>query len=624
MTLHFFYIIEIYFSILGFIIFPLLIRRLQVSPYIFPFLSSSVIGGTIFLFSIFGFGKTGVLVVRFTDILLLILSIMIYFRRKRIRRDESIITNSQWLFLLVFTVLFFGLGMLSKLWFYHAGLDEFSFWDVYVRSFMRYGEKIAATIHPTYPVGISVFQYYFSAVAVQNEHIVYFAITYLILTGALFIFSTFHKKTNRLMLPTVLLICLCLLYLCGRELFTLYAEGVIGILFGAFVIALYHEKDPDRVHCILFSIMFCFFIQMKDVCIAFVTGTLLLTAVSWFFDRKQEGDTFAAVLKRFSRADILNFLILLIPALMTSLIWKIRNEVKNVTDIFDFSQISLGNILTMVSPDGSDWHRTLWTNIVETLFRVKYTFTGVSPFVFALILLSFAIVLYVLYRDQKFLVINSCLFLGLILFNLIQNLHFLFSMEKELAEILESYDRYLSSYFIGWSIFIVTFLLGKVLSTDSKENQQRGYQYLLLTAVGFILLRTPMDKIFSIPPRQDERWIKTQAFYADYSEFIPTGSNVKMLSPSFWYEDHSMMRDLFVGQASIIRYNDDELISQFNATELRMYLNREHIRFICIGYVDEDFWNSHPGIFDQPVIDDKAYHLYQRVSPGKYELVDRE
>ena len=623
MLQHFQYIVEIAVSFLGFIIFPVFVKKPRVQLYAVPLFGASVVGVILFLFGIFGAGQAGIITVRVLNLLLMVLTVVFLLRKKLQSKEDFAAFKSQFLFLLLFLFLFFGLGMLSKLWFYHVGWDEWSFWDEYVRSLMRYGEKVLLTVHPAYPIGISLFQYYFCSAAVQNEHIVYFATVYIMMAAIFYIYSAFRSQTNKWMLPVTSLMCFCFLYLFDSELFTLFIDALLGVLFGAFLVNVFHTKKRDLSFCIVTAIQLCFFTQMKDTSLVLTLGTLIIAAFSWILDYYNAEGSLSRAFKKISGKDIRNFLILAIPAPTTSLMWKIRNNVLQITDKLDFSQINLKNMTELLT-NGTDWQRTTWTNIVNQIFNEEYTFMGMSAFAFTVVLLLIVFVLFFANRDRKYLIINAFLFLGLILFNLLQNLHYMFSMEKWAADELNSYERYLSPFLIGWSIFIITYIFSKVFSKDPQENHQRVFQWLALVTIGFTLIKTPMERVFMIPPRQSEKWQKTMTFYEDYGDFIPANSTIKMLSPDIWYDHYYMMWNIFVGQAKVIRHYDHELINQFDSAELTAYLEENHVDFICTGYLSETFWAEHTDMFDQPIIDEKAYHLYQRVSPGKYELIERE
>lgn len=625
------YIFILYISIIGYIVFFSVIDNNMPALWS-PLLSISVISLGLYPFSLFKIGAAGVITMLSINFALLIISIYSIINRRG-RYSFKIRSNlkSSAIILFLFTFAFITLGLLSHNWNYSMW-DEFSNWDAVVRSLFRFGEKRIDTTHPSYPPGISLFQYYFVFFTRHTDSIVIFATVIIIVAGVFFLLSNFnHYRKTRLLICAIF--PFLTIYLFGFKISTIYVEGVIGILFSALVITGYSLSTHTKENYFYLSIILSFFVLIKDSCIGFAAIFLFLLFHSDLFsqhDHRAWNNYLSYVKERWK----ILFSVCFLPFLFF-LSWQFRNYLFGVKRSHDFANITFGNIAAFFTSSGYEKSHIVYAKIIDWLFSGKLGETGISLYYFMILLciIVFAYLLFVRPQNKnRFIFYNWTFFLGFLFYVLLLSLIYIFAMDESNAITLTSYDRFLIPYILAWLLFVFYEIYNNA-NTNEKELEKNISWSLSMLIVSFVLIKTPVTNFFSFPLTPIKDWTLSKQFYTEYSAIIPRGSKIKTIHQGSRGFEYEMIKNLFLGEAIITgspfglgektdNLNMDYMVQPYSLQEFIDYLEEKKTDFILVGKGDDYFWDTYGSLFNEYSRSTFEIQLFKRVSETKYEKVN--
>lgn len=426
----------------------------------------------LYIFELIGILEYGVYFIEIFAVFSLIYNILYYVKNKK-KFKELIINKGLLIFTICFLVLIFmHYGRLLSVW------DEFSHWGDVVKSMFTINDFSTSpnslSAFQSYPPAMSLFQYFL--VKVPNIFIEYYLyIGYHLVYFSLIIpfVCKFKKKFTTILLSILLFVLPTLLF--NSFYLTIYIDGILGLFFGYLMLTIIYEKNYDK-----FFILNCFLslftiILLKDVGMFLAIVSIVTLIIKLLSEKKKE---------IFSKKYIIIIAITMIAIIIAKLSWNYNINLNNARVSFSGS-IDFKELIKLITLQDNSYRRTVISNFISALCDRNIINTFINLDCIRLIIISLFISLITLFKNKKLRKYIYIIFGGLLTYIIGLLIIYCFKFSEYEALRLDSYERYLSIYFIGLFFIILNLII--------KENEKL-IPYLLM----LVLLFIPYEYIYTI------------------------------------------------------------------------------------------------------------------------------
>lgn len=548
-------------------------------------------------------------------------------------------------FFYVFVFAFFSSWYLARGKIFN-GWDEFSHWGLVIKTMVLTDAlpTPASSVYAlSYPVGTGLFQYYvtkalqaFQPVPIYtlvDEGRAYFG-NYLFLGMPLFVLSSnFRKGSVFYYLP--LLFGIYFLNFHGNGVFvfySLYADGLLGILFGAgLILVLSNSGDYTVWNTIQISIVASALVLVKPVGILFSALLVLPVVLSLLYRLVKQGGFRRLFGMRYDSAFILHlgvflFLIVLPFLIYSSWNWHVKNlDANNPTGatLSSFSERIQAREETLSSYKSSE------ENIVLSFYRqmvplqdrifmrefIKSYSTraiGLSRLTTQRLLMVYLalIVISLIWANdnrRRLFGLNMIVIMGFVVYSLVLLFLYLFLFGEE-GRSIPSFDRYISSYLLGWGMLVFYGLFQPVATIDEGAWGRKNIFALALTALitGVLIGRVPNAYINATRAMPELR-VQVRALMDDFAPTMKPNSRIYHINQNDFSLGlyHYMLRleaipryTHFGGWSLGKRYSNKDIYTMnYRPYEWFALLKDGKYDYVLISHADARFWSAYGNLF---------------------------
>jgi len=498
--------------------------------------------------------------------------------------------------------------------------------------------KLNSAVHPTYPVGASLFYYYSQFLSEFNVGSVYFAQCLLQMIPLLVLFEEkYWSNWNNVLIKFAALISILFIYNVRLGIGgSLYMDHPAAIFLGcALVFYLNSARNKKYILCLI--PIFISVVQFKLGLSPFVYLVTLIIFIDQTFIFYMNNNIDIKI-KRYIYY-ILPTLILLfftylskftwdkyILAEYGQLAWNWNPNIENVlillineltsTQLFDLNIYI--QLLTEV--------RILFTaNPIQFVFEstfIKYIF-GTSPVLFFVHIMFLLLIYRYLkrknYLEKEYVYINIIFVLGYVtyLFTLL-----LMFLNHNSGPLYYSFHRYLSIYQLIWIIYLCK------LFFSIKFNYNKYFNYFSYIVILFLVI-VPLLKLYR-DNFTDYRFYRGSYLYeslkpmtSKVNKLTPDNSSVNIVwQSSYGSERGIIMSDLTPRHSinSIFTYGDpyhkgDVWTIKMSHIEFLKRLQR--FDYLLLGYIDNNFWDNYGLLFREDEISDLQPFISYKMCKGE-------
>ena len=527
-----------------------------------------------------------------------------------------------------------------------TGWDEFSHWGLVIKTMVLTDALPTPTSSVyllSYPVGTGLFQYYVTRVLqafqpvssypLVDESRAYFG-NYLFLGMPLFVLSSNFRKGSVFYYLPLLFGCYFLNFFGGGVFifYSLYTDGLLGILFGAgLILAISHNEGYTVKNIIPISIVASALVLVKLIGIVFSALLVFPVVFSLLYQLVKQGRLHRSSGMRYNSAFILNsglFLLLIALPLLTYFSWSWH--VKNL-DANDQTGATLSNFSEWIQAREETFSsfKSSEDNIVlsfirqmvpledRTLIRefVKSYFTKVIGFsqqttqrlIIIYLVLIFISLLWANNNRRKLLALNIFAIVGFIVYGLALLFLYLFLFGED-GRRLPSLDRYISSYLLGWGMLIFYGLVQPVAAIEGGAWGKKNIFALALTTliIGILLGRVPSGYINATRAMPESR-VQARAVMEDFAPAMkPNGRIYHIMQDAYdlgYYHYilrlEAIPRYIHFGGWSLGRRyrNKDIYTINYRPDEWFALLKDGKYDYVLITHADARFWSTYGSLF---------------------------
>lgn len=482
-------ILILIFSSLGY--FRFISKQEGIGPYKAPFICCSLVSLALFIFAVLGHLQIGLITITAIGCALSAVELkhksLSYIFYSLLPRSLS-----SYIIALPFAVYYLSIQSDFKflLW------DEFSFWLSSAKFIFEtnalFNESSPIYVK-SYPPIQQLFQYYFLNFASWSEKHVLYAQSFWVLSGLLCIAGSIIKSPLNVSLSFV--ISSAFLYFFGYSFSTIYSDPLLGVSFAACV-ALAWDQRNNRATSVSFFIAVGAFILLKEIAILLAAISVSVFTVSLWVGR-QRSSSIKTVAQHLLLPLCLGVVSLF--TVLKSWSWYVAS-IKATRDtvlptVSEFLTGSLHNRLIATTTEF--WLRLKKSGYV--LFSDGSATAGPSILVLTAALIVLSVGLIAVKSDTsrlKRILTLLALAAGCLAYTAALFISYLVVFTEYEGVRLASFERYLSSYMLAWTILIYTFCIAW-LSTK-KTVAPLAIQLALACLVFYLSPKTYLAEIKSI------------------------------------------------------------------------------------------------------------------------------
>ena len=479
----------------------------------------------LYLFGIFGVLSAGVVVSFIFSVGGLILSaFLIVIKKHRLDTIKRIFTPGFLAFFLLLSLLF--ILNWSKNF---VEWDDFSHWGIMIKETFRLDKLYSVPesvlgVHKDYPPIVCLFEYWFLKIKGEyTEPAVFVSSQLFTLIFLLPAFENVHFK-NIIKFLSVFAIIMVLPCVVEINLYSsIYIDVTVGVLFSySLATAVVSKKNSnfDIINIVLGCLVLTLTKQIGFFFVAVVVLYLVLYSVYRFYIiKKRDGQD---IPKRNLHRPAITVLCSFAALVVGKLSWGWYLNVCNVSSgQFSISQISISGILSLLKRTAPEYQIVTFKNFVSAIFGraiVDYPFSF-SYFKLFLIFIALTGLLWFVFRKSEYSVqikiFSWTMFLAGIGYAGVILLLYIFSFGPYEGPQLASYERYMSTFFVG--IACAMFLILTALC--SKETEVRPMKsdisWLLLAAIICGVWMEPGAYSQMLPFRREDTIFSVNKVYSD-------------------------------------------------------------------------------------------------------------
>lgn len=396
--------------------------------------------------------------------------------------------------------------------------DEFTHWMYAVKTMTHLDDfgtnPLAYSGFPSYPPGMTLFQYFFQKVYLMLNQGVAFSewrayLAYQLLTVALampLMKRLSFKKPLEMVVAAMIPVIIHLPfyyyeYECNYA--SVMVDPVIGITTGYCFSLILLNKEKDNLYAAYIALYCALLVLVKDVGLyfaCFAAGAFFLKELSYYAVERNSIGTLQKA------KYLLGSGMPLFSALLVKVLW--RSEVNSSGCIIRFNEkIDFLRYTEMFFLNNDDTFRQTCVNRFKEAFFNREIFFGVVSLSYFTTFFIFAYIIYLVgrklindgYPKRAVVVTNVTLLVSLIVYIYSLGATYIFNFSEYEALNLASYERYLNiGYLAVWTVILMT-----VWSFISKKESVVDSRPLLLGMLVFLFAITPMNAVTQFAGRTE-------------------------------------------------------------------------------------------------------------------------
>lgn len=397
-------------------------------------------------------------------------------------------------------IVFFGFAVFQYIALYFmqvVGWDELTHWGLVVKNMFFSknfgGGAEATTMFKGYPVGTSLYLYFFEMFGSEFEPAHLFMAMNLINIGFLLpVISKFQNFKQKVL--GSLLILSCALLFNVKMYFSIWNDMFLSVLF-AYILISYFCFEPERISWMqILSVCLGGFVltAAKSTGIAFVLFALILIAVDVLVHIKREKK---AILKGLLFLSLFVFSICL-----SKLSWNLYLEIQGVGDAWDTNRLTLSNLIEYVLRP-NDFQKTVTKSFwMEFLLPFRSTSNNsATPIPYIIVLAVLGILLRMLFKrtqqKKRIFALGIGIFGTFFIYVISMLISFLFTFSQEEALHLSSYVRYLNTFVIAVLLLLISMLISS-WRPEEKSSSRKLFVTTLALICTLCVIVCPIFRFF--------------------------------------------------------------------------------------------------------------------------------
>jgi hypothetical protein len=597
--------IVVFLGLLGF--YFIVVKYLNISSEKCLFILTSTLILLLYWFAYFNLLLLGAWLILLLGLVALIISPFILYQ------DKEIIFTKYITPVFAFTLIYIVILSILSTGLHVSRWDEFSHWGPYIKYMFLHNGFIQASdvvALKAYPPGSSLFYYLFCLAGGFSEGTIYAAQQLLMLVAIPVVLKNIRWKDwpAAFLGYSILLLAFKLFHTQIGFTGSLYVDALIGIYFGSIIMyyRLSNRKSLDILLLIPPVFALSIFKSHLFSIVLAITSFVIFDQLLQAFYFLRANRKVSLILTKSKVIFIRVFSILLIPAssLLAIITWDRYLEKSNIAISWDLhvTKTQLLNLFTGKNLDSTK---------LTVIMNYKHTLLG-EPLIFLTVCAILAGLIFILCKQEKdrhaIILDNAFMFLGFIgyLFSLLLMYIFLFSSYEGLR--LASFDRYISIYYIAWSMVILAGLF-KALQ-PYKLLKKRNIQFILaglvILGMGIITMRhyhrinKPSAKIrrnnwrFRQAIQQITDKVKLYTNLQDRIFLVWQGGEHGDIASIVRYK---LIPRLMAGNASFISHPSTTNIWANYWSSQQFTQALQNYDYLLLGYTDKDFWQMFGKLF---------------------------
>jgi len=526
-------------------------------------------------------------------------------------QDREVIFTKYITPVFVFTLVYIVVLSLLSMGLHVSGWDEFSHWGPYAKYMLLHNGFIQAkdiVVLKSYPPGGSLFYYLFYLVGGFSEAKTYIAQQLLMLSAIPVILKNIDWKDWPLAFLGYSFLLLILKFFHAQIGYTgsLYMDVIIGVYFGCIIVCyrLSNRKSSDILLLIppIFALSI-FKLHLFPMILA-ITVFIVLDQLLQAFYFLQDTTKTLSILTKYKIIFGRIFGVLLIPAssLLAIISWNDYLKKANIPVAWDL-HVTKAQLFNLFAGKGLD------TTKLMTITHYKHMLLGRS-LVFMLSCIVLAILTFILCKQKKdkraIILDNTFMFLGFVGYLFLLLLMYVFLFGAYEGPRLASVGRYLSIYYIAWSMVIIVGLF-KALESY-KFIKKRSIQLFFASLIILVMAVNTTWYYYNINRSNIKirsKWRLRQAIQ-QITNKVKLHTNLKDRIFVVWQNDYNyvplviqyeLIPRFMVGRGSFIKHPSATNVwakcwsSKKFANELKNY------DYLLLGYTDKEFWQMFGVLF---------------------------
>ena len=538
--------------------------------------------------------------------LLPILFIVINFKNSNKLKEykDNYFSNAFYAFIIVFFMIFiFDFKRKITMW------DERSHWGVMLKEMLRLDDFYTVNnstllFHKDYPPMIQLFELlcllvagkFKESIAISSIHLLGISLFLPIIDNL----KTDKKKTiiSSIILPIILF--LSILFIDKHHVInSIYIDYVMSLVIGYLLLDIFNNEDLKSIKTIVFlSISFLFLILIKQIAICFYLMVLFYYVINLIYKKV-----------RVNIKDIILFIILLIVVpLIGYKSWSSYISHFELEKQFDISNISVSEVSSIYKEkDDSDYRYVASTNFFKKLYKENIS-NSYIPLSFIVLFILLIIVLFIIYKigvikKKELLLIYLTMILGCIGYIIVMNLSYMFLFSKEEALEVASFDRYMSSFVIMYSSFIISLVFKYII--NNKKN------IMLISLVIFmIIIQSPKMIVNYSRPALRNNYVSK---YEEDGKLIISKIGEGVNKVFIVSEDNG--GDFASYPYAIKYYANPIIVNRYNfdltSEQVKNNINNilDDYDYVFLANINEDFGERYKDLFTSEIIVDSVYKV---------------
>jgi hypothetical protein len=591
-------------GIVGFILYPVLRWKWSFSSA--PFFGIFTIISFLYIFGLFNSLLFGFYFIFVCSIILTILAI--YLTRKEFKWVfAQIFSPSFIIFLFMFTLL----GYLSRSWLF-SEWDEYSHWGIFAKA-MYFENKFPAQVDfviiwPHYPPGMTIFQYYVTKLAGYSERAVFFAQNIVVLSAAVATLGAINWKKSYLAIGSIYF-CYWSIYFWGYRINTLYMDGILGVVFGASIVAYYGDEKRDWTAVLKIAPVLFVLPLIKQLGIVFALIIVGIIIFDRIIIKGDLNDGIKGFLNKNGYSRLLWTTMTFAIPLLSSFSWTIFLRFWRVKG-FPIN-IQLGTLLNAFSLWATDAQRNVIFVFMENYQNTKIGFApyGCVGIVITLIVLTLTFAVFRSDTDfKRGVYFQLILFFGFLFYSVILLAVYIAVNDPQ----LQSYARYMGTYCLGWSYLIYGMfyseLKNDVFDGALKNPRNAGVTLLFSFLLLAVFALTPLSSMFT-PPAPFTPRIEINKRIEKFIPYMKENSRVWIIWQNTSGLEFHITRYLIAPRMvngfnqsykwslGEPYYEGDVWTYNITQKEWRAEIDNKKYDYILIGRADDKFWQMYGELF---------------------------
>ncbi len=450
---------------------------------IFPIVNLSTIA-VLYCFGLFGALRAGCGFALATSLILVLISLFLRIKR---RHGSAHNRAPQYFGIIISVFALFQYIALSGMQVF--SWDELTHWALVVKNMFYRGDfgggAGATTMFPGYPVGSSLFLYFFEAFSPEFEPSHLYMAMNLANLGFIFPIAASMRTLRRKLAATGMLLGLLLLFN-FTTLATVWNDMILATLF-SYIMAVYFTAGEGNLPLSggIGIVLASFVLTLaKSTGIAFVLFAYAII--------------FADSIARHKTVKLHPVLIFsaLCATLAGKLSWSVYTDAAGLGAAWDTGGLTLGATLEYLTSPTKHQLDVTGAYVLQFFLPIKYHGNGYHtpiPMVLIAILVIFLLVRVARYDGSARRAVSLGIAIGAtyLIYSIATLLTYLFSFSAGEALALASYARYMNTYAIGILIMLATIISGDHRGTDEKAPPKRALLRTLLVIPAVCLAICP-------------------------------------------------------------------------------------------------------------------------------------